>query len=94
MSKWEQMELDNMQAVRQFLSEHNINACDLARYAKKLCACGTCHFFTQHYAKSGEALDWGHCWKGNIQHSKKVSTSACGFWEYGEEQEYERSRDI
>ena len=33
MTKWEQMELDNMKAVRQFLSEHNINACDLARYA-------------------------------------------------------------
>ena len=89
MTKWERLELDNRIAVIQFMKEHNINASDLERYAKALCRCGTCHFFTQHYTKDGQGLDWGHCWKGNIQHSKKISTSACGFWEDGEVVEHE-----
>lgn len=83
MTKWEKLELDNKNAVIKFMQDHNISACDLARYAKMLCSCGTCHFFEQHYTKDGRGLDWGHCWKGNIQHSKKVSTSACGFWRDG-----------
>ena len=85
MTKWEKLELDNRRAVVQFMKDKNINAADLVRYAKQLCCCGTCYFFTQHYTKDGQGLDWGHCTKGNIQHSKKIGTSACGFWQAGED---------
>jgi len=80
MTKWEKMEIDKRSSVRAFLRENNMSAWDLAKITKQLCSCGTCHFFCQHYTKNGEALDWGHCCKGNIQHSKKISTASCGFW--------------
>ena len=83
MTKWEIKEYENRCAVVQFLKDKNISASDLVRYAKALCCCGSCHFFEQHYTKEGEALDWGHCFRGNIQHSKKISTACCGFWEDG-----------
>lgn len=67
--------------VRQFLRDKRMSAWDLAKISKELCACGTCRMFVQHYTKDGEALDWGHCCKGNIQHSKKISTASCGFWD-------------
>lgn len=67
--------------VKQFLREKNMQAFDLARISKMLCRCGTCKYFEQHYAKDGTALDWGHCFKGNIQHSKKISTASCGSWD-------------
>ena len=70
--------------VTGFLQEKNMVAYDLVRIAKKLCCCGTCKWFEQHYTKHGDALDWGHCFKGNIQHSKKISTQSCGFWDYEE----------
>ena len=68
--------------VISFLNEKQMQAYDLVRIAKKLCCCGTCKFFEQHYTKNGTELDWGHCRKGNIQHSKKISTASCGFWDY------------
>ena len=67
--------------VKAFLKSHNMQACDLERIAKRICCCGTCRFFEQHYTKDGTAIDWGHCTKGNIQHSKKISTASCGFWD-------------
>lgn len=67
--------------VRQFLHCSGMSAFELAKIAKEMCACGTCRFFVQHYTKDGEALDWGHCCKGNVQHSKKISTASCGYWE-------------
>lgn len=70
-----------------FLSEKQMQAYDLVRIAKQLCCCGTCKFFAQHYTKDGTALDWGHCFKGNIQHSKKISTASCGSWDFEEESE-------
>lgn len=73
--------------VRSFLREHKMQAFDLARIAKSLCCCGTCRFFVQHYTREGTALDWGHCDKGNIQHSKKISTACCGEWNCVEEVE-------
>lgn len=73
--------------VRQFLREHRMSAYDLQKITKELCSCGTCRFFVQHYTKAREALDWGHCCKGNIQHSKKVSTASCGSWEDGVEED-------
>lgn len=85
MTKWELMELENRRAVRAFLKENGMSAWDLAKITKELCSCGTCRMFVQHYTKDGEGLDWGHCCKGNIQHSKKISTAACGFWEDGDE---------
>lgn len=72
---------EDLMLVRTFLKENEISATDLARISKDLCKCGTCRFFAQHYSKDGQALDWGHCFKGNIQHSKKISTACCGFWE-------------
>ena len=65
-----------------FLQDKKMQAYDLVRIAKMLCCCGTCKYFEQHYAKNGQALDWGHCFKGNIQHSKKISTTSCGSWDY------------
>ena len=90
MTKWEKLTIENRKAVIDFLEEHHISACELAKISKELCACGTCYFFVQHYDKDGNGLDWGHCDKGNIQHSKKQSTAACGFWCDGlEETDYE-----
>lgn len=68
--------------VNGFLKEKHMQAFDLIRIAKKLCCCGTCKYFEQHYTKHGDALDWGHCFKGNIQHSKKNSTASCGSWDF------------
>lgn len=81
MTKWEIIERDKRKAVVRFLHDHMMSAYDLQKITKELCACGTCRFFVQHYTKDGEGLDWGHCDKGNIQHSKKVSTASCAFWE-------------
>lgn len=67
--------------VNGFLKEKHMQAYDLVRIAKMLCCCGTCKHFVQHYTKSGEALDWGHCARGNVQHSKKISTASCGYWD-------------
>lgn len=72
-------------AVKIFLKEKDMQAYDLVRIAKMLCCCGTCRFFEQHYTKDGTALDWGHCRKGNIQHSKKISTASCASWSYEDE---------
>lgn len=80
MTKFEQQEINKRVAVCRFLKQQKMSAWDLAKITKQLCACGTCYYFVQHYTKDGEALDWGHCTKGNIQHSKKISTSSCGFW--------------
>lgn len=68
--------------VNDFLREKHMQAYDLVRISKMLCCCGTCKHFIQHYTKDGDALDLGHCNKGNIQHSKKISTSSCGSWDY------------
>ena len=81
MTKWEIMEHENHRAVVQFMRDHRMNAYDLHKITRELCSCGSCRFFVQHYTKDGEGLDWGHCDKGNIQHSKKVSTASCAFWE-------------
>ena len=70
-----------MSEVNGFLKEKGMQAFDLAKIAKMLCCCGTCRFFVQHYTKDGNELDWGHCCKGNIQHSKRVSTASCGSWD-------------
>lgn len=77
--------------VRKFTAESGIPPWELQRIAKKMCCCGTCKFFVQHYAKEDNSgpfsdlinyvpLDWGHCDKGNVQHSKKQSTQSCGGW--------------
>ena len=68
--------------VNSFLKEKHMQAFELMRIAKRLCCCGTCKYFVQHYTKNGTALDWGHCCKGNIQHSKRISTASCGSWDY------------
>lgn len=87
MTKWEKLVLDQHRAVIKFLNDNHMQAYDLMKITRELCCCGTCQFFVQHYTKQGEALDWGHCDKGNIQHSKKISTSSCGFWQDGLEVE-------
>ena len=89
MTKWEIDELNKQSEVRAFLKEHHMSALDLAKITKELCCCGSCYFFVQHYTKNGEPLDWGHCCKGNVQHSKKISTASCGFWADCEEGENE-----
>ena len=89
MTKHEKRYYADRAEVRKFLHDSRMTAWDLQKIAKELCACGTCRFFVQHYTKLGEALDWGHCCKGNIQHSKKISTASCGFWEDGERREDE-----
>ena len=81
MTDIEKREIEKRHEVVQFLKDHKMHASDLATIVKRLCCCGTCYFFVQHYTKDGEGLDWGHCRKGNVQHSKKVSTASCGFWE-------------
>lgn len=86
-TKWEKKLYEDMEAIRRCASEQGISMAELTRLAKKMCRCGTCHFFEQHYTKDGQALDWGHCFKGNVQHSKKQSTAAGGFWADGEEAE-------
>lgn len=86
MTKWEKQRYDKIQAVVNFMKENHMQAFDLAKISKELCACGTCKFFVQHYTKSGESLDWGHCCRGNIQHSKKISTASCGYWDCEEEE--------
>ena len=68
--------------ILKFVKEKNIAIYDLARISKDLCACGQCKFFVQHYTADGEPVDWGHCSRGNIQHSKRVSNTSCGFWEF------------
>ena len=70
--------------VRRFLNEKKMQAFDLVKIAKRLCCCGTCKYFEQHYTKNGTELDWGHCTNGNIQHSKKISTASCGSWDFEE----------
>lgn len=83
MTKQEIKRLSGIRSVRQFLLEQNMDAWTLAKIAKEMCCCGTCSYFVQHYTKDGAPLDWGHCCKGNIQHSKKISTASCGFWTDG-----------
>lgn len=85
MTKWEKERYDQIQKVVTFMKENKIKAWELSKISKELCACGTCKFFVQHYTKDGEAIDWGHCCKGNIQHSKKISTASCGFWDCEED---------
>lgn len=80
MTEAEKQEINKRAKVKMFLKENKMDAFDLAKIAKQLCVCGTCYFFCQHYTKDGECIDWGHCFRGNIQHSKKVSTSSCGYW--------------
>lgn len=89
MTEAENKRYEQIRAVCEFMKEAGLNAFDLAKISKELCACGTCRFFIQHYTKMGIPLDWGHCCKGNIQHSKRISTASCGFWEDGEEVEEE-----
>lgn len=81
MTDAEKLRLNNFALVRKFLKDNHLEAWELAKISKELCCCGSCKFFVQHYTKDGEGLDWGHCCKGNIQHSKKLSTACCGFWE-------------
>ena len=81
--------LQQVADVNKFLKSKHMQAFDLVRIAKRMCCCGTCKYFEQHYNKSGEALDWGHCFKGNVQHSKKISTASCGYWEYDGDEEDE-----
>lgn len=83
MTKWEALEGERRKKLREYMHENGVNAYDLVRMAKEWCRCGTCRFFIQHYTKDGDGLDWGHCDKGNVQHSKKQSTACCGFWEDG-----------
>lgn len=80
MTKWEMMRLEEIRSVIKFLNDSHMDAWQLCKIAKELCCCGSCHYFVQHYTKEGEALDWGHCCKGNIQHSKKTDTACCGSW--------------
>ena len=89
MTKWERLRYEQIHNVVEFLKHSKMSAFDLAKITKELCACGTCKFFVQHYTKNGDALDWGHCCKGNIQHSKKISTASCGFWDCDNEEVYE-----
>lgn len=81
MTNAERKRYDDIKAVVKFMESAKMDAWTLAKIAKELCSCGTCRFFIQHYTKMGIPLDWGHCCKGNIQHSKKISTSCCGYWE-------------
>ena len=81
MTKWEKLRYEQISKVIDFLHENNMTAFDLAKITKELCTCGTCKFFVQHYTRDGEAVDWGHCCRGNIQHSKKISNSSCGYWD-------------
>lgn len=87
MTKWETMRHEQIHLVMEFLKHNKMKACDLAMITKELCSCGTCRFFVQHFTKDGDALDWGHCRKGNIQHSKKISTASCAFWDVDEVKE-------
>lgn len=75
---------NDRQLILKFIKENKISVCNLARISKQLCSCGQCKFFEQHYTKSGEPVDWGHCTRTNIYHSKRVSNASCGYWEYGE----------
>lgn len=85
MTKHEKLRHEKIALVVRFLKENHMQAFDLAKISRELCNCGTCRFFVQHYTKEGEALDWGHCCKGNIQHSKKIGNASCGFWDCEEE---------
>ena len=80
MTKTEENEIKKRTLVRSFFRENKMSAWDLAKTTKELCACGTCYYFFRHYDSEGKSLFWGHCEKGNIQHSKQMSTAACGFW--------------
>ena len=68
-------------ALVKFIKENNIDAYDVQRIAKRLCCCGKCKFFVQHYSKEGIPVDFGHCRRCNIPHCKKPSTPSCGYWE-------------
>lgn len=83
MTEHENLRHKQIQSIRMFLKDNSMDAWTLAKLAKELCCCGTCGFFVQHYTIDGKPLDWGHCCKGNIQHSKKISTASCGFWTDG-----------
>lgn len=77
------------QLILQFIKDNNIKIYDLARISKQLCSCGQCRFFIQHYTKDGEPVDWGHCNRTDVYHSKRVSNASCGYWEYDEREESE-----
>ena len=81
MTNDEKIRLEWIRTIKEFIRTNRMTPYDLAKISKELCACGTCKFFVQHYTKDGTAIDWGHCCKGNIQHSKKISTASCGFWD-------------
>lgn len=66
--------------IVKFLNESGISAYDLCRVGKDLCCCGTCKFYVQHYAKGGEAVDFGHCRKNKAIKATRPHDHSCGFW--------------
>ena len=76
---------ETRRAIARFLYESGISAYDLIRVGKDLCNCRTCIFFVQHYAQSGEAVDFGHCRKNNIPKPRRPHDNSCGFWSLEEE---------
>ena len=75
------MYFEKRRIVSEFLKSNSISAYDLQKITRDLCCCGSCKFYVQHYTRDGIAVDFGHCTKGNIIHSKKPSTASCGSWE-------------
>ena len=67
-------------SIALFLKESRISAYDLVRVGKDLCACRTCKFFSQHYDKDGNSVDFGHCRKNNIPKPRRPHDNSCGFW--------------
>lgn len=66
--------------VVQFINNSSMCAYDVARICHDLCTCRTCKFFTQHYTKDGQPVDFGHCHKNNQPRSRKPNMQSCGFW--------------
>lgn len=66
--------------IVRFINESGISSYDICRITKDLCCFRTCCFYVQHYAKDGEAVDFGHCAKNNKIKSVKPNMQSCGFW--------------
>lgn len=66
--------------IVQFINESGISSYDLCRIGRDLCCCRTCKFFVQHYGKSGNEVDFGHCVRTNIIKGKRPHEKSCGYW--------------
>lgn len=76
---------EDKKQILEFLKESKMNVYDLARISRDLCSCGKCRFFTQHYTKDGQPVDFGHCSRNSIPKGKRLNDSSCGYWQYGGE---------